>query len=145
MIEPEVIDRDTYTLVTVADYDALDHALSYEANKTEPSKPLLIKFEVKKFDPQAINDRYIRPPRYRDGLCVQTARELVFDQTDQKWITQTYHDTVAKHVVTIKPADGPEYHVIIYNIKDRDLKDDLFMRGLLFDEWEPYLKREQAK
>jgi hypothetical protein len=141
---PDVLDReerDDHTLVTVRDYDALDRTLRYTPTD-KSSKPIVVRFIEANG-----NTRYIVPPRYHDdGTCCGSALELIYDETTGALLhTHTYTETVAKHVIRVKQANGYDYPLIIYGIKERDLKDDQFMRGVLFDEWEPYLMREKAK
>lgn len=134
----ETKESDKFTLFIARDYDTLDRLLR---SPPTSSKPALVEFVQSNG-----HVRYIQPPQYReDGTCYQAAVEHKFDQATRKWIATTYLDTVAKHVVRVKLANGHEYPFTIHNIKERDLKDELFLQGVLFDKWEPYLKRAKAK
>lgn len=138
MTDTTYINDREYKRVTVQDYDGLDKALAFTPGEEQPA---IVKFE----QPNG-HHRYFRPPPYlADGTRIGSVMECIYNQASQKWEDHVYSEMVAKHVIRIKKADGSEYPLIIRNIRERDLKDELFMRGVLLDDWEPYFLREAAK
>ena len=49
------------------------------------------------------------------------------------------------HEVTVSQADGSSYVVTIFGATDAELADDDFMRGVILDDWDWWLAKQQGK
>lgn len=49
------------------------------------------------------------------------------------------------HEVTVSQADGTSYVVTIFGATDEELRDDDFMRGVILDDWDWWLIKQQGK
>lgn len=49
------------------------------------------------------------------------------------------------HEVTVSQADGTSYIVTIFGTTDAELADDDFMRGVVLDDWDWWLAKQQGK